>query len=260
MRQTHFVASLDFLKLLAHPIRWRVLLTLVRTDCRVQELVDTLKQPQNLVSYHLRRLRLKQVVRERRSAADAREVYYSLDLDKFRTLYLAAGQTLHPGLSQPDASVQSDLPAVTSPPVRVLFLCTHNSARSQMAEGILRRQGGNQVEVFSAGSEPTLLHPLAIQALQGLTIDISCQHAKHLNEFVGQSFDYIITVCDRVREACPTFPGHPDYMHWSFPDPVTVEGSTAVKERAFRDTATQLATRINFLLLMIDRSRKENRK
>jgi protein-tyrosine-phosphatase/DNA-binding transcriptional ArsR family regulator len=259
MRQTRLAnSSLDFLRVVAHPVRWRVLLSLARSDCRVQELVAALKQPQNLVSYHLRRLRLKQLVHERRSTADARDVYYSLDLDKFRTLYLATGQALHPGLNEAARSPKST--TASYPPVRVLFLCTHNSARSQMAEGILRHQGGNRVEVFSAGSQPAMIHPLAIQTLRNLKIDISHHHSKHLDEFVKQSFDYVITVCDRVRETCPTFPGHPDYIHWSFPDPVAVEGPTAVKERAFSDTATQLTTRINFLLLMIDRSRIENRK
>lgn len=261
MRQAQLAnPSLDFLKLLAHPIRWRVLLALAHSDRRVQELVAVVKEPQNLVSYHLRRLRLYQLIRERRSAADGRDVYYSLDLERFRSLYLQTGQNLHPGVGTPGAAAQPKAAPRPTAPARVLFLCTHNSARSQMAEGILRHLGGDRVEVFSAGSEPTHIHPLAIQAMQDLKIDISQQYSKNMSEFFNQKFDYIITVCDRVREACPVFPGDPEHIHWSFPDPVEVEGSTTERERAFRETATQLTTRLNYLLLMIDRKRTEKSK
>jgi protein-tyrosine-phosphatase len=240
-------------------VRWRVLIALARSDCRVQELVATLKKPQNLVSYHLRRLRLSRIVDQRRSAADARDVYYSLDLDQFRLLYLETGQTLHPGLSGPGGLSQPDAVTPSYPPARVLFLCTHNSARSQMAEGLLRHLGGSRVQVFSAGSQPATIHPLAIKAMRDLKMDISRQRSRHMDEFTDQSFDYIITVCDRVRESCPAFPGDPECIHWSFPDPVAVEGPAQKRERAFRDTATQLTTRINYLLLMIDRARRATR-
>jgi ArsR family transcriptional regulator, arsenate/arsenite/antimonite-responsive transcriptional repressor / arsenate reductase (thioredoxin) len=260
MRQTPLVnPSLDFLKLLAHPIRWRVMLALAHSDCRVQELMTVLKQPQNLVSYHLRRLRLNQLVHERRSTADGRDVYYSIDLDKFRTLYQATGQAIHPGLNEPSGSQTLKLAPSTYPPMRVLFLCTHNSARSQMAEGLLRHLGGQLVEVFSAGSEPTTIHPMAIKVMQQLQIDIRQQRSKHMDDFSGQWFDYVITVCDRLRESCPVFPGDPEHIHWSFPDPVAVEGSAPARERAFHETGTQLTTRINYLLLMIDRSRREKK-
>jgi len=250
--------SLEFLKVLAHPVRWRVLLALARSDCRVQELVDLLKQPQNLVSYHLRRLRLYALVHERRSAADGRDVYYSLDLDKFKSLYLRAGENLHPGVRVPAEAVQPRTALRNRPPTRVLFLCTHNSARSQMAEGILRHLGGKRVEVFSAGSEPTAIQPLAIKVMDDLHIDLRQQRSKNMSEFINQSFDTIITVCDRVRETCPVFPGDPELIHWSFPDPVAVTGNASARERAFRETALQLTTRINYLLLMIDRTRSEN--
>jgi protein-tyrosine-phosphatase len=255
MRATQLAnPSLEFLRLLAHPIRWRVLLSLAHSDYRVQELVSRVHQPQNLVSYHLRRLRTYQLIHERRSAADGRDIYYSLDLDKFKTLYLQTGQNLHPGVGSPEEKSQTKTVPSSSKPVRVLFLCTHNSARSQMAEGLLRHLGGNRVEVFSAGSEPTTIQPLAIKTMQHWQINISGQYSKNMSQYFDQHFDYIITVCDRVRESCPVFPGDPEHIHWSFPDPMEVTGSASVRERAFYDTALQLTTRINYLLLMIDRT------
>jgi ArsR family transcriptional regulator, arsenate/arsenite/antimonite-responsive transcriptional repressor / arsenate reductase (thioredoxin) len=247
---------LAFLKLLAHDIRWRILMLLARSDLRVEELVGQIKQPYNLISYHLKRLRLQQLVTERRSTADARDVYYSLNLDQFRQMYFDTGTVLHPALSDPTSQPLSQTETLTSPPLRVLFLCTHNSARSQIAEGLLRKIGGDQVEVVSAGSEPTSVHPLAIRVMDGRGVDIRSQRSKHLEEFVGQNFDYIITVCDRVRELCPVFPGDPIQIHWSFPDPAAIEGSLQKQERGFEETARQLVNRIQYLLLTIERTRK----
>lgn len=248
---------LAFLKLLAHDIRWRILLALARSDFRVEELVELVKQPPNLVSYHLKRLRLQQLVTERRSSADGRDIYYSLNLDQFRKLYVETGQSMHPALSAPAPERYPQDQALATSPIRVLFLCTHNSARSQMAEGLLRKLGGDRVEVFSAGSEPTSIHPLAIKAMASAGIDLEQHRVKHFDEYVGQTFDCIITVCDRVREVCPVFPRDPEQIHWSFPDPAAIEGNLQVQERCFQDTANQLAIRINYLLLMIQRKRKE---
>jgi arsenate reductase len=117
---------------------------------------------------------------------------------------------------------------------RVLFLCTHNSARSQMAEGILRRLGGEGFEVFSAGTVETRVHPLAVTAMAEKDMDISSQRSKHMDEFAGEQFDYVITVCDNANESCPIFPGSPERIHWSIPDPSAVEGSEEVRLRAFR--------------------------
>jgi protein-tyrosine-phosphatase len=247
---------LEFLKLLAHDIRWRILLALSRSDHRVEELVKQIKQPHNLISYHLKRLRLQQLVSERRSSADARDIYYSLNLDRFRQLYLETGQSLHPALSLPIQESYRQTEAMSLPSVRVLFLCTHNSARSQMAEGLLRELGHNKVEVFSAGTEPTGIHPLAIKVMSGRGIDLRTHRSKHLEEYLGQDFDYVITVCDRVREVCPIFPGEPDHIHWSFPDPAAIEGDLKTPESSFEDTARELTVRIQYLLLMIDRNRK----
>src|SRR5450631_3986599 len=108
---------------------------------------------------------------------------------------------------------------------RVLFLCTHNSARSQMAEGLLRKKAGDHFEVFSAGTEATRVHPLAIAAMSELGIDISHQRSKTLNQYVDEHFDYVITVCDKANENCPLFPGDTQRIHWSFEDPSQASGT-----------------------------------
>jgi protein-tyrosine-phosphatase/DNA-binding transcriptional ArsR family regulator len=254
LEQTHPPA---FLKLLAHQLRWQLLSALAESDRRVQELVDQLNKPQNLVSYHLRQLRAKQIVSERRSSADGRDVYYSLDIERVRALYLASGEALHPALGTTLSENIERKGELTSPSVRVLFLCTHNSARSQMAEAILRVRGRARVEAFSAGSAPGEIHPYAVKAMRELNINISQQRSKHMDELAGQAFDYIITVCDRVREACPVFPGDPKQIHWSFPDPAAVQGSRETQYKAFRQTAQELMTRINYLLLMMARRQQE---
>lgn len=239
------------LTLLSHHIRWQILSALVQSDQRATELVELLNQPQNLISYHLQKLRRSGLVHIQRSRADGREVYYSLDMDRARQLYFSAGESLHPAIS--DNVSKADEFTSGKLNARVLFLCTHNSARSQMAEGILRKRSGENVEAFSAGTEPTSVHPLAIRALQGMSIDIAHQRSKSVQEFLGQNFDYIITVCDRAREVCPVFPGDPVQIHWSFPDPVEVEGSESLRLAAFREIGLQLNTRIGYLLLAIGR-------
>lgn len=246
----------SFLKLLAHELRWRLVEALARSDRRVQELVVLVGEPHNLVSYHLRRLRDQALVSERRSAADGRDVYYSLDLDLLKGLYFAAGESLHPGIAvRPHAGGISAGGSATSHGrrARVLFLCTHNSARSQMAEGILRYLGKDKVETYSAGTVVTRVHPLAIAAMDEKDIDISGQRSKHLDEFVGQEFDYVVTVCDNAREVCPIFSGAPEQIHWSIADPSAVEGDEAASLHAFRAASDDLMTRIRYLLVTIDR-------
>lgn len=117
---------------------------------------------------------------------------------------------------------------------RVLILCTANSARSQMAEGVLRSLAGDRYDVFSAGTIATRVNPYAIQALAEIGIDISQQHSKTYEQFLGQPFDAVITVCDSAAENCPFLPGQYHRIHWSFPDPAMVEGDDA-KLQAFRD-------------------------
>jgi arsenate reductase len=118
---------------------------------------------------------------------------------------------------------------------RVLFVCTNNSARSQMAEGLLRHLYGDRYEVESAGTEPTEVHPLAIRAMAERGVDISGQRSKSLNEFQGQEFDLVVTVCDRAKEACPFFPGGGKRVHQSFPDPAAAAGTEEDRLCAFRD-------------------------
>jgi protein-tyrosine-phosphatase len=129
----------------------------------------------------------------------------------------------------------------------VLFLCTGNSARSQMAEALLGQLAGGAVEAASAGSRPKPLHPEAVRVMREHGIDISGRRSKHLEEFAGQRFGYVITLCDRVREVCPEFPGHPQLIHWSIADPA----GEADLGAAFRRVAAELRTRIGFLLARI---------
>jgi len=117
---------------------------------------------------------------------------------------------------------------------RVLILCTGNSARSQMAEGLLRALDGDRFEVFSAGSQPSVVNPLAIAAMHERGIDISGHRSKHLREYLDQPFDYVITVCDQAAETCPVFPGRAQRIHWSFPDPAAVTGTDEERMAAFR--------------------------
>ena len=127
---------------------------------------------------------------------------------------------------------------------RVLILCTGNSARSQMAEGILREIGGDRFEAQSAGVDPTRVRAEAIEAMREIGIDISAHRSKSVNEFVDQDFDYIITVCDNARESCPVFPGNASRIHWSFDDPAAVEGSHSERLAAFRTVRDQIADRL----------------
>ncbi len=236
----------EVIKLLSHDLRWGLLSALSTSDHRVQELVTLVHQPMNLVSYHLKQLRDHGIVTTRRSEADARDIYYSLDIGTLRKHYQAAGISLHPALA-PDISVPA---ANMFPRSRVLFVCTHNSARSQMSEGLMRHLAGQHLAVFSAGSQPTMLHPDAIHIMDTLGIDIRGQQAKHLDEFAGQSFDYIITVCDRAREVCPEFPGKHEQLHWGFPDPAEIE-DTNERRRVFGQVAAQLASRIEYFLVSL---------
>jgi ArsR family transcriptional regulator, arsenate/arsenite/antimonite-responsive transcriptional repressor / arsenate reductase (thioredoxin) len=244
-----------FLKLLAHELRWKILALLARSDYCGLEIVERLHQPQNLVSYHLRLLATHQLVTERRSAADGRDIYYHLNLDLLGERYAAAALALHPALAI--SALQASVPPEAFPlhlqhPMRVLFLCTENSARSQMAEGILRHLAGNTLDVCSAGSQPAEVHPYATQVLAEMGIDINQQTAKHLDVFRGQSFDIIITVCDRMKESCPTWPADPEQIHWSLPDPVALEEVSEQERYAvFEEIARQLLTRSRHFLLLV---------
>ncbi len=246
----------SLLKLLADDQRWTLVHALARSDRRVQELVDLLQQPANLVSYHLRKLRDQAVVTERRSAADRRDVYYSLAFDRVRSLYFAAAESLHPALGPGAAGVFSAGASRKArartriPAPSVLFVCTHNSARSQMAEGLLRHVRPD-LQVTSAGTTLSQVQPLAVRVMRQRGIDISKQLSKHLSDFDHKTFDYIITVCDRAREACPEFPGNPELLHWSIADPAAVEGDRTKRLRAYEAVADELQERTRRLQALL---------
>jgi arsenate reductase (thioredoxin) len=127
---------------------------------------------------------------------------------------------------------------------RVLFLCTHNSARSQMAEGFLRRLAGDRFEVASAGTEATRVHPLAAQAMAEVGVDLSQHTSKVVDQFLNQTWDYVITVCDAANEACPVFPNKSNRLHWSFPDPSQATGSEKQRLDVFRSVRDQIKDRL----------------
>jgi arsenate reductase (thioredoxin) len=127
---------------------------------------------------------------------------------------------------------------------RVLFLCTHNSARSQMAEGLLRHLAGDRFEAHSAGTEATLVRPLAIRVMDEVGVDISGQESKTLERYRGEHFDYVITVCDDANEACPFFPGAKNRLHWSFEDPARAEGSEEERLAIFRRVRDEIREHI----------------
>jgi len=123
---------------------------------------------------------------------------------------------------------------------KVLFICKHNSARSQMAEGLLRTFYGEHYEAYSAGTEPTEVHPLAIKVMSELGIDISSHYAKAIDEFKGITFDYVVSVCDLIKESCPFFPNEGIHYHKDFKDPASVEGDYETKINAFRSTRDEI--------------------
>jgi protein-tyrosine-phosphatase len=234
----------QFLQLAGHPLRWRLLGELARSDRVVHELTDLVGEPQSLVSYHLGKLRDGRLVRARRSSADRRDTYYGLDLVRIGDLLSATGAALHPGLRL----VRPQRDDAMTGAVKVLFLCTGNSARSPMAEVLAKARSGGAIEAVSAGSHPRPLHPNAARVMrEEYGLDLTAQTSRRLDVFAGQRFDWVISLCDRVREACPQFPGCPQAIHWSIANPATGE-SDEVTYPLFRQAAAELATRIDFLL------------
>ena len=234
-------------RLAGEPVRWSLVRALAESDRRVRELTAALELPQSLVSYHLGRLRAAGVVSARRSAADGRDAYYRIDLERCRELLADAGEALHPALGGPSFPAPEPGRRRRS----VLFLCTGNSARSQMAEALAGARSGGAVEARSAGSRPKPLHPSAVRVMAARGIDISGRASTHLDTFRARRFDYVISLCDRVREVCPEFPGRPHTIHWSIPDPAAEPVDAADPDAAFERTAQELETRIRLLLHQI---------
>ena len=131
---------------------------------------------------------------------------------------------------------------------RVLIVCTHNSARSQMAEGLLRDMAGDRFEVFSAGTAPSRVHPLAVEAMRELGIDLSGHESKSVDSFAGQPFQYVITVCDQANESCPVFPAATERIHWSFEDPSAATGSEEERLRKFKTVRDAIRSRLESLV------------
>ena len=214
----------------------------------VHELTGLVGEPQNLVSYHLGKLRDGRLVSARRSSADRRDAYYTVDLARIAGLLSATGGALHPGLRLTPPSPHDAGPGA----VRVLFLCTGNSARSQMAEALARARSGGVIEAYSAGSHPKPVHPNAVRVMRDEHgLDLTGHASKHLDVFADQRFDWVISLCDRVREVCPEFPGHPETIHWSIPNPAAGDADDDASYPLFQQTAAELATRIGFLLAVL---------
>jgi len=244
------VAPAAFVRLVAHPLRWRLLRELAYSDYRVRELVTRVGQPQNLVSYHLRLLRDGGLVTSTRSSFDGRESHYHLDLDRCADALADTGAALHPALRRDDAPPIPRLGPQWSRRITVLFVCTGNSARSPIAEALLRHHTVGRVRVTSAGSQPKpRLHPNAVRVLRDqFGIDIAGRCPRRLDTRANRRFEFVITLCDKAREACPEFPHHPRRIHWSMPDPAAAGATDEASYPAFQRTAASLDTRILHLL------------
>jgi protein-tyrosine-phosphatase len=250
----------EILGLLSDPLRWQLVVERGRSDRRVGELVQLVGKPQNLVSYHLAELRQAGVVQARRSSADGRDVYYRADLFRCRDLLGDAGLALHPGLAlsptpTPPATATATDDATArhrSARPRLLFLCTGNSARSQIAEALVEHRSDGTVDARSAGSHPKPLHPNAVRVMAERGVDISDRLTKPLTHFTRNRFDRVITLCDKVREVCPEVPGAPIAAHWSIADPAAT--TTATEDDPFAQVAEDIEGRVALLLADLRRT------
>jgi arsenate reductase (thioredoxin) len=150
--------------------------------------------------------------------------------------------------------------AADSGPIRVLFVCTGNSARSIMAEALLRHHGGGRFEVFSAGTEPRGVNPLTLRVLEDAGIDTTGARSRSVTEYLGDTFDYVVTVCDQAREVCPVFPGVHESLHWGYDDPADVEGTEEERLEAFRKTFIQIGERVRQFATVTTRAAREARQ
>ncbi|WP_433574829.1 ArsR family transcriptional regulator [Nocardia brasiliensis] len=231
------------LRMAAHPLRWALLTELAGSDRRVREFVAAVDEPQNLVSYHLRLLRSAGLVTVRRSSFDGRDSYYHLDLDRCATAWGDVALALHPALGLPATTRHGRVGGA------VLFLCTGNSARSPIAEALLRRRSRGRVRAASAGSHPKpALHPNTVRVMgEEYGVDLSAHHTRSLSAVAERRFDYVITLCDKVREV-PRDHGAATPLHWSLPDPSAAASTDAASYPEFRRVAAELDTRVRYLL------------
>lgn len=230
--------ALDALKLLADDTRWKLLNALRYSDQQAGELAIICQLPNNLVSYHLNLLRQAGLVQVHRSDADARVLFYGLDLDALGQVYQNIGAAL------PLSTIKTFTQA---PLATIVFLCTHNSARSQMAEGWLRYLSGGKVIARSAGVTPTKLHPIAVQVMGEVGIDIGYQYSKGL-ESLEIVPDVVVTVCDVAREQCPAEFEQLPFLHWSVASPVRSSSENTQLLEAFRTARDQLKVRVQGLV------------
>jgi protein-tyrosine-phosphatase len=187
------------------------------------------------------------MVLARRSSADQRDTYYRIDLRRCAELLREVGSALYPGLRLDAVDPRTRVGRLAWRP-SVLFLCTGNSARSQMAEALLEHDSHGTIRVRSAGSHPKPLHPNAVRVMAERGIDISTRTSKHLDRFRKMRFDRVITLCDKVREICPQFPGAVATAHWSMADPAAEGETDETSYPAFRRTAEEIESRIPYLI------------
>jgi protein-tyrosine-phosphatase/DNA-binding transcriptional ArsR family regulator len=244
------ITSGHFLGVVADPHRWQLLAALATSDRRVGELTELTGAPQSLVSYHLAQMRTAGLISARRSSADRRDTYYRAELARCGELFGHASASLHPGLRLvPVPFTPGSRPGGRRP--RVLFLCTGNSARSQMAEALLDSRSGRTIEARSAGSHPKVLHPNAVRVMAERGVDIAGRPTKHLSRFARSRFDRVITLCDKVKEVCPEFPGRPGVAHWSMADPAAGGDDDDATYAAFVAAADEIDHRVGLLLAQL---------
>ena len=232
----------DFVRLAAHPLRWSLLTALAGGDRRVRELVSLVGERQNLVSYHLRLLRDGGLVTTTRSSRDGRDTYYHLDLERCADALAGVAASLHPVLRR------DPVPVGRARPTSVLFVCTGNSARSPIAEALLRHHAPGHVTATSAGIHPReRLHPHAVRILgEAYGLDVSGQRPRHVDTVLRRRFDHVVTLCDRAREQCPGFRYPSQRVHWSIPDPAA--GDDGATFAAFEAIAADIDVRVRHLL------------
>ncbi|RZK74961.1 MAG: ArsR family transcriptional regulator [Rhodococcus sp. (in: high G+C Gram-positive bacteria)] len=235
----------SFVQLAAHPLRWQLLTVLSGSDYRVREMVTLVGESQNLISYHLRLLRDGGLVRATRSTFDGRDSYYHLDLDRCTEMLAGTGTALHPTLGRTSTPPPFD----PKTPLAVLFVCSGNSARSAIAEALLREHTSGRIDAISAGTHPKPgIHPNTVRVLRDeFGIDISDQQPRHLDTLADRRFQAVVTLCDKAREVCPEFGNDTRWIHWSIPDPTRC-GTGEDTYPTFEATAAEIDARIRYLL------------